>query len=118
MQSDISIKTGCGMSIKSNRFDDIKLGIVIGTLGPLLGVMLYYYIHQALPNEKISGLTYSGYIDMLQRPRVLATVLRGALLVNLGAFFLVLNFEWNKVSQGIIAMTIFYALLIVYLHFA
>ncbi|MEZ5003451.1 MAG: hypothetical protein R2730_10510 [Chitinophagales bacterium] len=106
------------MSTTSNRWDNMKLGITIGAIAPFLGVFLYYYVHQALPSERISGMTYDEYLNMLKTPKVLATVLRGSLLMNLGAFFLALNFELTNVSKGIIGMTFFYGLLIVYLHFA
>lgn len=106
------------MSTKNRRLDDMKIGIIIGALAPFLGVFLYYYVHQALPSERISGLTYDEYLTMLRKPRVLSTVLRASLLMNLGAFFLALNFELTNVSKGIIGMTLFYGFLIVYLHFA
>lgn len=103
--------------MQARKLDDIKLGILIGTIMPMIGVAIYYFIHQAIPNERIDGMSFQDYIDMLARPRILAAVLRGALIMNLGAFFLALNFDMNKVSKGIIIMTVVYGALIFYLHF-
>jgi hypothetical protein len=98
------------------KWDNVKLGIVIGTLAPALGVMVYYFVHQAIPSANIRGLSYSGYLEALQSPKMLSTILRGSLLMNLIAFAIAMQLEFIKVVQGIVGMTLAYGFIIVILH--
>ena len=101
---------------QSSKWDNIKLGIILGTIAPVIGVLVYYYVHQAIPNYQIRGLTYAGYLESLQSPKMLSTVLRGALIMNLMVFVISLQFDWSKIAQGVLGMTLAYGFLIVFLH--
>jgi hypothetical protein len=98
------------------KWDSVKVGIVIGTLAPVIGVLLYYFVHQAIPSAKIKGLDYAMYLESLQSPKMLSAVLRGALLFNLIGFVVALQYEAANIIQGIIGMTLAYGLIIVILH--
>ena len=61
--------------------------------------------------------TDSGRIkSILQSPKMLSLVLRGALLMNLIAFAVAMQLEAIKIVQGIVGMTLTYGFIIVILH--
>lgn len=101
---------------QSSKWDDIKVGIILGTLAPAIGVLVYYFVHQAIPNYHLKGLDYAGYLEALRSPKMLSTVLRGALIMNLMVFIVALQFDWSKIAQGVLGMTLAYGFLIVILH--
>ncbi len=117
MQCDTLIKTGIyGKTMQSSNFDDMKIGILLGALAPVIGVLLYYFVHQAIPNYRFKGMDYNGYLTALQSPKMLSAVLRGSLLMNLFVFILALQFDWGKIAQGVLGMTLVYGFIIVILH--
>ena len=96
------------------KWDKIWLGIIIGLLCPLLGFPLVYLlgvIQSLLIGDNIVPL--GQYLDSLKQLNYVSKYLSVGCLINLGAFYLLLNKNYINAARGVIAATMLFAIPVV-----
>jgi hypothetical protein len=83
--------------------DDLKFGVIIGLLGPLIGFFGYYF-------WKFSMYSMSDFLVALRQNKPLVTALTiTCLLVNIGLFTLFINLRKDQTARGIFVVTLLVA---------
>lgn len=91
--------------------DTIKLGVLLGFVGPLLGVFLYKFV-------KFKIFTFKETFQyMLYEPghKTLSVALTLALFVNAVLFTIYLNIRKDKTAKGIFLVTLVYGVVVLFL---
>lgn len=91
--------------------DTIKLGALLGFVGPLLGVFLYKFV-------KFKIFTFKETFQyMLYEPghKTLSVALTLALFVNAVLFTIYLNTRKDKTAKGIFLVTLVYGVVVLFL---
>lgn len=84
--------------------DDIKLGVLLGLLLPLISVVIYYY-WRIYPNS------WSVFLRFLAlEKRLLSSLTVVCLVLNVGLFTLYVNTKLDETAKGIFAITLVYAI--------
>lgn len=96
-----------------NTFDQRIFGLILGLLGPLLGLAGYSFWY--FPNRVMAA-----FIEIFKNIEgIQAPLLSLALIINILFFFISLQLlKWEKFAFGIIAATILYIPWVVYLKFS
>lgn len=82
--------------------DSLKLGIIIGLIGPAFGLIGYYF-------WKFSLFTFGEFITALRMNKPLVTAIAiPCLLVNVAFFTYYINTKKDQTAKGIFAMTLLY----------
>ncbi|MGN6490841.1 MAG: hypothetical protein ACTHLE_02500 [Agriterribacter sp.] len=93
--------------------DNIRLGLVLGLLTPLLSITIYYF-------AKFYPLYSLG--DMLDamrtNKRVVTAITIPCLFVNILLFTIYINYRKDKTAKGIFASTLIYAIAALVFKFA
>ena len=90
------------------RFDKLWLGLIIGTIIPIIVLLVLY----------LEGNIAGSFLDFgikLFTDRLLSAFLRIGLIGNLAIFLLTFNTGFTLLPKGILMATILYGLLIVYM---
>ena len=90
--------------------DSILLGIPVGLIGPVIGVLVFYFVNFSTSN-------ISNFFRMAAAQNLLSPLLSLCAVINLGVFFLFIKINYLKTARGIILSTFLYGLLIVGLKF-
>ena len=86
--------------------DNLKLGFVLGLLGPVLGLLIIYYI-------KFSSYSFSDFIEYFFKTRSLITSVGAlCLLANAVLFTIYINSHRDKTAKGIFVTTLIYGIAI------
>ena len=96
------------------KIDKYPLGVAMGSLAPILGIVLYYYI-------KVDPSVYSlreFIVFFFENPPMLTAVGSLSLIVNIVLFTLYINGKRDKTAIGIFIMTVLYGLIILYAKFS
>ncbi len=91
--------------------DTIKLGLLLGFVGPLLGIFLYKFV-------KFKIFTFKETFQyMLYEPghKTLSVALTLALFVNAVLFTVYLNTRKDKTAKGIFLVTLVYGVVVLFL---
>ena len=91
--------------------DTIKLGLLLGFVGPLLGIFLYKFV-------KFKIFTFKETFQyMLSEPghKTLSVALTLALFVNAVLFTIYLNTRKDKTAKGIFLVTLVYGVVVLFL---
>ena len=84
--------------------DDLKLGLIIGLIGPLFGLFGYYL-------WKFSMYTFGEFITALRMNKPLVTAITiPCLLVNIIFFTYYINTRKDQTAKGVFAITLIYAI--------
>jgi len=86
--------------------DDIRLGMVLGFIAPLLGVVLYYFI--AFAGLHVSFSEFIGYL--CRSKRILTGVSSISLIANAVLFTFYVNARKDKTIKGIFLVTVVYGI--------
>lgn len=86
--------------------DDIRLGLVLGFLGPILGMVIYYFI--AFYSRHVSFTEFLGY--MRQYKSMLTAVSSISLVANAILFTFYVNTRKDKTIKGIFIATVLYGI--------
>lgn len=87
--------------------DNLKLGIAIGLIAPLLGLLILYFI-------KFPSVSFGEFIDFMVHNHALITSLGSlSLLANVGIFTLYINAHKDNTAKGIFATTLLYGTAII-----
>ena len=89
--------------------DNLKLGLILGLLGPLAGLVVIYFL-------KFPSLSFTSFLDyLLHDNKLITSVGTLALLANAILFALYVNFDKTQTFKGIFIVTLIYGILILVL---
>lgn len=86
--------------------DDIRLGLVLGFIAPILGLVIYYFI--AFYSLNVSFTEFLGYL--VKSKRLLTAVSSISLVANAVLFTFYVNAHKDKTIKGIFLATIIYGI--------
>ncbi|MBY0480991.1 MAG: hypothetical protein K2Q21_06535 [Chitinophagaceae bacterium] len=84
--------------------DDLKLGLVLGFVTPVLGMFAYYFIQFRLFTLK------EFFTVMLQQKSLMSGIISISLIANAVVFTIYINKQIDKTARGIFIATCIYAL--------
>jgi hypothetical protein len=87
--------------------DDLKLGILLGILGPILAMLIYYF---TVFSRTISLQEYL-YV-LVHNKQLLTAISSLSLLANAIFFTIYINTHRDKTAKGIFVATLFYGILV------
>jgi hypothetical protein len=91
--------------------DNTKFGILLGIIGPLLAMLIFYV-------WKFNVLTLSDFISfMLKERKLLVSCITFSLLANALSFTIFINSRKDYTAKGIFIITMVWAILIIALKF-
>lgn len=83
--------------------DDLRLGLLLGFIAPLVGMLLYYFI------QFRSVITFSEFLHIILVQRTLLTALVSVSLVaNAAIFTYYINKKLDQTAKGIFIATCIY----------
>lgn len=86
--------------------DNLKLGLLLGILGPLFGLAIVYFV-------KFSSYSLADFLDYFFHDRRLITSIGAlCLLANAVMFTIYINTHRDKTAKGIFATTLVYGIAI------
>ncbi len=86
--------------------DNLQLGMVLGLLGPLLGLVFIYLIR-----SDFRTLSFMEYIDFVfNTNRLITSIGSLSLLANVVLFTLYINTHRDKTAKGIFLVTVVYGI--------
>ena len=86
--------------------DNLKLGLVLGLLGPVLGLIIVYFV-------KFSSFSFLDFLDYFFNTRSLITSVGAlCLLANAVLFTLYINTHRDKTAKGVFVTTLVYGIAI------
>ena len=89
--------------------DNLKLGLVLGLIGPIIGFFVIYFI-------KFSGYEFREFIDLFfNTNRLITSIGSLSLLANVVLFTLYVNTHRDHTAKGIFLVTLIYGILILVL---
>lgn len=94
-----------------SRYDNIRIGLLLGILGPLLAMIGVYVF--MFPGDSMSEL-----INSLVSKRVFTKIISLCVLPNLALFFLFINKYYYRTARGILLSTMLFALFVFITKFA
>lgn len=84
--------------------DNLRLGLVMGLLGPLLGLVLIYFI-------KFPSSPFMEFLSTFMNDnRMITSVGALSLLANVILFTIYINTHRDETAKGIFAMTVIYGI--------
>lgn len=90
------------------------MGLILGLLGPCLGFFLFFLI-----TNLAYGYTLSRFIELVfSNSSSHSATIAISSVFNLGLFFLTLNRNYLKATQGVILATFIYAAIMLYFKYA
>jgi hypothetical protein len=85
------------------RRDDLKLGVILGLIGPVIGLFGYYY-------WKFSLYSFSDFMTALRLNKPLVTAITiPCLLVNIIFFTYFINTKKDQTARGVFVVTLIFA---------
>jgi hypothetical protein len=91
--------------------DNLKLGLVLGLLGPVFGLVIVYFVHPDL-----KSLSFNEFIDQfLNSNRMITSIGSLSLLANVVLFTLYINTHRDSTAKGIFITTLIYGITILLL---
>jgi hypothetical protein len=99
-----------GSSSKINRFDKGWVGFSGGFILPVVALMIYYY-------KNFSFLTIDSFLFFTFFRKIFPPLFSLCVAVNLGLFFLFYWRNYNYAARGVIAVTLFYTIIVFILKF-
>lgn len=94
-----------------SKYDNIKLGMLLGILGPVVAMLGVYLI--MFPEQSLTEL-----IDSLVSKRVFTKIVSLCVVPNLALFFLFLNKYRYQTARGVLLSTILFAVFVFITKFA
>lgn len=86
--------------------DDLRLGLIMGLLGPLLGLVIIYFVR-----SDFRPLTFSEYLEyVFTNNRLITSIGSLSLLANVVLFTLYVNTHRDKTAKGIFLVTLMYGI--------
>jgi len=84
--------------------DNLKLGLILGLIGPLLGLVVIYFI-------KFSGYAFGDFLDeFFNNSKLITSIGSLSLLANVVLFTLYVNTHRDTTAKGIFILTLVYGI--------
>jgi hypothetical protein len=84
--------------------DNLKLGLILGLLGPLLGLVVIYFV-------KYSSTSFGEFMDeFFNNNKLITSIGSLSLLANVIFFTLYVNTNHDKTAKGIFLVTLLYGI--------
>ena len=84
--------------------DNLRLGIVLGFLAPLISLTIYYFV-------KFSSYTVGDmFTAMAENKKLITAIAVPCLVANIALFTIYINTRRDKTAKGIFAITLVYAI--------
>ncbi len=84
--------------------DNLKLGLVLGLIGPVLGLIVVYFI-------KYNELAFSDFFELFINTKSMITAIGSlSLLANVVLFTLYVNTNRDHTAKGIFIVTLIYGI--------
>ena len=97
------------MAILIFKRDNLKLGLVLGLLGPMVGLVVIYFL-------KFPSVDFTDFLDMFIHNNKLITSLGSlCLMANVILFTLYINTHRDLTAKGIFLVTLIYGIAILIL---
>ena len=91
------------------RKDNLQLGLILGLLGPLLGLVVIYFI-------KFSAVSFGDFLDeFFHNNKLITSIGSLSLLANVILFTLFINTHRDNTAKGIFIVTLIYGIAILVL---
>jgi len=91
--------------ISKSKYDNLKLGLILGILAPALTMFVVYLIW-------FTQYDFSELLDFLLKKRLFTKIVSLCVLPNLALFFLFLNKNFYRSGRGILMATIIFAIFV------
>jgi len=89
--------------------DNLKLGLVLGLIGPLLGLVVIYFF-------KYRGIAFGDFLDeFFNNSKLITSIGSLSLLANVVLFTLYVNTHRDTTAKGIFILTLVYGIAILVL---
>jgi hypothetical protein len=89
--------------------DNLRLGIILGFIGPILGLIIIYF-------AKFSSMSFGTFMDeFFNNSKLITSVGSLSLLANVVFFTLYVNTNRDKTAKGIFLITVIYGIAILVL---
>ena len=89
--------------------DNLKLGLILGLIGPLLGLVVIYFI-------KFSAVSFGDFLDeFFNNNKLITSIGSLSLLANVVLFTLYVNTHRDTTAKGIFIITLVYGIAILVL---
>jgi hypothetical protein len=84
--------------------DNLKLGLILGLVGPILGLVVIYFV-------KFSSTTFGDFLDTFFHDKRLITSIGSlSLLANVIFFTIYINTHRDNTAKGIFIVTLIYGI--------
>lgn len=90
---------------KRNRYDQIGVGWLIGTIFPIIIFIVTYEV-------KYSEMDFQVFLRSMWDMKILMKLLSICVFPNLGFFFLFYNLKYDMAARGVIVATFIYAFVV------
>ncbi len=94
----------------ANRYNNIRLGAMLGLLAPILGFLLVYLI-------AFRGISFVEFLEFLVSRKKLSSVISLSVIPNLLLFFIFIWLNYLYSARGVLASTLLYAVVVVLTKF-
>jgi hypothetical protein len=89
--------------------DNLRLGLLLGLIGPLLGLVIIYFI-------KFNSFTFAEFLEeFMNNNRLITSIGSLSLLANVVLFTLYVNTNRDETAKGIFILSMFYGIAILLL---
>ena len=89
--------------------DNLKLGIILGLFGPVIGLVVIYFI-------KFSSFTFNEFFDLfINTNRLITSIGSLSLIANVVLFTIYINTNRDNTAKGIFFVTLVYGISILIL---
>ena len=88
------------------RYNNLRLGIILGLLAPLLGFLIIYLI-------AFRDLSFYDYLETMAMRKKLSSLISLSVIPNLLLFFIFIWLNYLYSARGVLASTILYALVVI-----
>lgn len=93
-----------------NLKDNFIIGMLIGILGPALGIVIFFYVN--FPDSEITQ-----FLQLSVKSKLMSPLLSLCCVINLALFYLFVQRDIFKTSRGIILATFLYGFIIAMIKF-
>ncbi|MES1198020.1 MAG: hypothetical protein ABUL41_01960 [Chitinophagaceae bacterium] len=84
--------------------DNLKLGLILGLIGPILGLVVIYFI-------SYSATSFFEFLDLfINTNRLITSIGSLSLLANVILFTIYINTHRDKTAKGIFVITLIYGI--------
>lgn len=91
--------------------DDLRLGMLLGFIAPLLSLIIYYFV-------RFSAYSFMDFLEFVGSNKNQITAISvPCLVLNIALFTIYINTRRDKTAKGIFAITLIYAIASLLLKF-